>query len=131
MAKAMKALTIDVNVWEDFQQIYPQQASSMVNDFLKNVVNSAKRDKTSVNIMLEKKKLEKDVKNFNKLKATIDERTSLIKDYEELKNKKEVEKLEAKKKEMEKLTVCFKCQSPNVFNKYENKPICKNCFMNL
>ena len=127
----MKALTIDVNVWEDFQQIYPQQASSMVNDFLKNVVNSAKRDKTSVNIMLEKKKLEKDVKNFNKLKATIDERTSLIKDYEELKNKKEVEKLEAKKKEMEKLTVCFKCQSPNVFNKYENKPICKNCFMNL
>lgn len=40
MVKVVTTITVDLDVWDKFKEIFPGKASSMINDWMKTQINN-------------------------------------------------------------------------------------------
>jgi hypothetical protein len=130
MGKGHYNLSLDAEIWDQAQRTFPHQISGLVNDYLRSLVATKKRDINSVQIEIERLKLKQDVEVLNKVKSSIDDRQIIIKNFEEAQEKQKEAELLKQKEKMEKEVSCYKCSNV-ASKKYQDNPICSSCFMSL
>jgi hypothetical protein len=130
MVKAHYNISMDVEIWDQAKRMFPHQVSTVLNDYLRTVVNANKRDVNSVQIEIERLKLKREVDDLSKLKASISERENMISEYEKKLVKENEKRLTQQREELEKEISCFRCKGVAT-KKFRENPICDSCFMNL
>lgn len=133
MAKGHFDVSLDVNVWEVAQRLFPHQLSSLINDYLTNLINSSKRDISAINIELEKLELEKESKKMTQLQANIKKRQMAIEEWEKVQSEKKETELTKQKQEIEKQHTCCKCHQVVLKKiiKIGENIYCEGCYLRL
>lgn len=134
MAKTVRTLSIDSEVWERFQVRYPGQASDFCQEAMRKrlEIDEGKLDGVNLEILIaEEKKAQKQKDDANARLQKIKEQKDFITSRRE---EEEEKKLQAEKKRLEGLSACAGCgrQMDKPHIKPEETgglPFCKECFL--
>ena len=132
MGKQQVTMTIDVDVAEEFQRLFPNERSSYCNEMMRLKIASSKGDISGVKLELLLVK-EKELKEKSSILTAelvgISEQIRIFKDQQ---NKEEEQKLQKEHDRIESLTKCDGCgqqiQEPKI--KAGGERFCKECFFN-
>lgn len=98
MSKTIKKIWIETDIWQAFQTLYPRQASSAIEDYLKMLINQKTRpiagDKEFDILLQDADQKKKDIQD---LVGELQETNARIQAYTLEKRKKAVEEAEAKR----------------------------------
>lgn len=129
--KINRMITVDPEIWDKFQRLFPNQASSFCNEQMRLRIAYSQGDLNNVDIELlkvqEREVLQK-VDLANSELSQIREKLNLVTAEAE---KEEKARLEAERARLEAMTKCSGCgcqmQKPHL--KAGGEQFCKSCFM--
>jgi hypothetical protein len=136
MAKQQVSLTIDMDVAEQFQRLFPNERSSYCNEMMRLRVASAQGDISGLKLDLllhKEKELKERVAALNCELVGISEQIRIIKDAQ---NKRKEDRLKEEQERMRLLQNCSGCGvqmiNPHVTSEETNNgtQFCKECFFN-
>lgn len=130
MVKVHKNITIDNDVWQEALAVFPRSISCVINDYLRTLLSTKKKDMDSIQIEIERLKLEQESKQLAEIQSSIQTRSALIQEHERRTLDKMQVELEQKKKQIDQEKSCFKCDDL-ADRVYKEQPICKICYMNM
>lgn len=134
MAKTIRTFSIDSEVYERFQRIYPNQASSFCEAAMRKRLELDDDNLEGVNLEI----LEAEEKQAQKIADEAKAKLSKIKEQKEFitsqRENKEQKARKEEKKRLEALTTCYGCGVKMVepYVKPEEtggRPFCKTCFL--
>ena len=134
MGKTVRTIGIDGQVWESFQRMFPNQASSFIEETMKTKVEQTLGNFSGIDMEImarEKVKCQKLLDEYNlKLNKILQKE----KEIQEKKEKDEMKELQQEKERLESMGKCDGCgfqigdQSKKVI--VGDKQFCKECFFN-
>ena len=131
--KINRLITIESALWNEFQRIFPREASTFCNEQMRLRVASAKGSSGAINIELLRMKqteVKKELDKYNEEFITINDKISMFDDNSK---KAEVERLKQEKIEIEALTKCDGCGFPMHeahITTQSGFKFCRDCFFN-
>lgn len=131
-SKINRMITVNIEIWDKFQRLFPNQASSFCNEQMRLRIAYAQGDLSNVDVELLKvyeKEILQEVDLANSKLSDIREKLNLIKSESE---KKEKARLEEEKARLEAMSKCAGCgtQMQTSHVKAGGEHFCKSCFMN-
>ena len=128
--KSIHTISIDPVVWNHFQRLFPNEASSYIETCMKRRIR-AETDPESLNIDLLKVENTELKEKFDEIGAKLSENEQKIKAWEEKQRVKEKISIEKEKEDRIQAQTCFGCGSfttkPEFFGE---KIFCKDCVYN-
>lgn len=131
MGKQQVTMTIDGDVAEEFQRLFPNERSSYCNEMMRLKIASSKGDISGVRLdllLLKEKELKEQSAILNSEMVGVSEQIRIFKDEQ---NKLTEAKLKQEAERLESLTRCdgCGCQMQEAHCKADGLQFCKNCFM--
>jgi len=131
--KIGKMMLIDIEVYKEFQNLFPREASSFCNEQMRLRIASQKGSVKFIDMELLKLKQKELLKEADKKNAELIVINEQLKTQEEETKNQEVKRLEEEKEKIEALTKCdgcgFQMHEIAVTTKKGLK-FCKECFFN-
>jgi len=130
--KTHRTLSIEVEVWNKFQQHYPNQASKKINEYLRHLVNLSDLNSDGVNLDLQIKKLNEETEKSSQLIASMEKRKLLISTIKTKIKETEIKKLEKEKELILNQNSCSICKvalTSQTERNYYGSKICKFCLL--
>ena len=125
-----KTITVDVHDW-NYLKRNNINLSAEVRSYLTERVALMRGDVGGIDIELLKRKLEKKQEKHNNLMSEIRHIEKTLADYNQMVEKKRIEKLEQEKTELENQQKCINCDQVILSKKYKFKAgfVCNSCFL--
>ena len=131
MGKITKCLYVESEHWDQLQK-NGVNVSEAVREFMEQLVNIKNGSISGIDIQLTKHRLERNQEKLAKLQAEIKADQDLLTKAEELRHKRELEKLEKERQLLENSKSCINCGA--VLDDKEKRAfnagvVCKACYM--
>jgi len=134
MGKTIRGMTIDSDVYERFQNLFPHEASSFCEDCMRKRIQTSETDVSGISqemLALEESKLQKALDSLNsKMKGVKEQKEKIAQSIQDV----EMKKLQEKKERIDNMGKCEACgcQISDLGNKIMigQQQFCKECFFN-
>lgn len=132
MGKSTTAITLDSNVLEEVKTLNIN-LSGEINEYLKGLINTHKKDVTGISIILLEKRKEKLIKTQSDVSSELRALTLQLEEYRKIKEKEEESRLVKEKEELEKKGKCMNCGNPILANSFgfPKGNVCKACYQSM
>ena len=131
MTKVNVGITVDWDVWQECQRLYPKQMSSKINSFLRNLRDFSNADDSGMEVVKLKQQLENFDEELSKTQVKREKTLQKI-DFLAQKLEKQVENQQKIKEETAKnMITCDICGIPKLeerIHKVKNGKICDTCY---